>query len=88
MRMQMIEHSRLRGVNRFVPDGTVCDYPEFTPEPFKEDDLWHADPEEMNLLNDLSSMMMPVRLHACRQQCRFYGCVSSACESPRAVRQL
>ena len=48
MGAQLIEQSRLQGVEKFVALGTVCAYPKFTPVPFKEDDLWNGYPEETN----------------------------------------
>jgi GDP-L-fucose synthase len=36
----MMEEGRLYGIKKFVALGTVCAYPQYTPVPFKEEDLW------------------------------------------------
>ena len=38
MGTQLIESSRLEGVEKFVAVGTICAYPKYTPVPFKEED--------------------------------------------------
>ena len=38
MGIELMEQSRLAGVEKFVQIGTVCSYPKFTPVPFREDD--------------------------------------------------
>jgi GDP-L-fucose synthase len=48
MGTNVIEESRLRGIDKTVLIGTICSYPKFTPVPFKEDDLWGGYPEETN----------------------------------------
>jgi GDP-L-fucose synthase len=68
---QLMEESRLRGVNKFVAVGTVCAYPKFTPVPFKEDDLWNGYPEETNAPYGLAKKMMLVQSQAYRQQYGF-----------------
>ena len=71
MGTQLIEQSRLRGVNKFVATGTVCAYPKFTPVPFKEDDLWNGYPEETNAPYGLAKKMMLVQSQAYREQYGF-----------------
>jgi GDP-L-fucose synthase len=44
----VLEQSRLQHVNKLVMLGTICEYPKFTPAPFREDDLWNGYPEETN----------------------------------------
>jgi GDP-L-fucose synthase len=44
----VLEQSRLHGVGKVVMLGTICEYPKFTPPPFREDDLWNGFPEETN----------------------------------------
>ena len=44
----VLEQSRLRHVSKLVMLGTICEYPKFTPAPFREDDLWNGYPEETN----------------------------------------
>jgi len=71
MGVQLIEESRLHGVQKFLATGTVCAYPKFTPVPFKEDDLWNGYPEETNAPYGLAKKMMLVQSQAYRQQYRF-----------------
>jgi len=71
MGVQLIEQSRLRGVNKFVATGTVCAYPKFTPVPFKESDLWNGYPEETNAPYGLAKKMMLVQSQSYREQYGF-----------------
>src|SRR5437773_5490233 len=71
MGAQLIEQSRLHGVQKFVAVGTVCAYPKFTPVPFKEDDLWNGYPEETNAPYGLAKKMMLVQSQAYRDQYGF-----------------
>src|SRR5256885_6299200 len=71
MGAQLIEQSRLRGVQKLVAIGTVCAYPKFTPVPFKEDDLWNGYPEETNAPYGLAKKMMLVQSQAYREQYGF-----------------
>jgi GDP-L-fucose synthase len=48
MGANVLEQSRLGGVEKLVVVGTVCAYPKLTPVPFREDDLWNGYPEETN----------------------------------------
>lgn len=68
MGTQLIEHSRLKGVRKFVALGTVCAYPKFTPVPFKEDDIWNGYPEETNAPYGLAKKMMLVQAQSYREQ--------------------
>lgn len=71
MGTQLIEQSRLRGVEKFVAIGTVCAYPKFTPTPFKEDDIWNGYPEETNAPYGLAKKMMLVQAQSYREQYGF-----------------
>jgi GDP-L-fucose synthase len=73
MGVQLIEESRLAGVERFVCLGTVCAYPKHAPVPFQEDDLWNGYPEETNAPYGLAKKMLLVQLQAYRQQYGFEG---------------
>jgi nucleoside-diphosphate-sugar epimerase len=44
----MLEHARRNDVKKFVQMGTICSYPNLTPIPFKEEDLWDGYPEVTN----------------------------------------
>ena len=71
MGTQLIEQSRLYGVEKFVAIGTICAYPKFTPVPFKESDLWNGYPEETNAPYGLAKKMMLVQSRAYREQYGF-----------------
>ena len=71
MGAQLIEQSRLRGVDKFVAIGTVCSYPKFARVPFREDDLWDGYPEETNAPYGLAKKMLLVQGQAYRQQYGF-----------------
>jgi GDP-L-fucose synthase len=71
MGIQLMEASRLAGVEKFVQIGTVCSYPKFTPVPFQEDDLWNGYPEETNAPYGLAKKMLLVQGQAYRAQYGF-----------------
>jgi GDP-L-fucose synthase len=73
MGAQLIEASRLAGVEKFVQVGTICSYPKFAPVPFKEADLWEGYPEETNAPYGLAKKLLLVQLEAYRQQYGFNG---------------
>ena len=71
MGLELMEQSRLAGVEKFVQIGTVCSYPKFTPVPFHEDDLWNGYPEETNAPYGIAKKMLLVQGQAYRQQYGF-----------------
>lgn len=71
MGTQLIEQSRLNGVEKFVGIGTICAYPKHTPVPFKEEDLWIGYPEETNAPYGLAKKMMLVQAQSYRMQYNF-----------------
>jgi GDP-L-fucose synthase len=71
MGIQLIEESRLAGVEKFVTVGTVCSYPKYTPIPFHEDDFWDGYPEETNAPYGLAKKMLLVQGQAYREQYDF-----------------
>lgn len=71
MGTQLIEQSRLHGIEKFVAIGTICAYPKFTPVPFREEDLWIGYPEETNAPYGLAKKMMLVQSQAYRDQYGF-----------------
>jgi GDP-L-fucose synthase len=71
MGAQLIEQSRLHGVDKLVAVGTVCSYPKFAPVPFREEDLWAGYPEETNAPYGLAKKMLLVQSQAYRQQYGF-----------------
>jgi GDP-L-fucose synthase len=48
MGILLMEESRKYGVQKFTQVGTICAYPNNTPVPFKEEDLWNGYPEVTN----------------------------------------
>ncbi|MEZ6163662.1 MAG: NAD-dependent epimerase/dehydratase family protein [Phycisphaerales bacterium] len=52
MALHLIEQARVDGLiergGKFVQTGTICAYPNLTPVPFKEDNLWNGYPEVTN----------------------------------------
>ncbi|MDF2717503.1 MAG: NAD-dependent dehydratase [Paenibacillus sp.] len=71
MGAHLIEHSRHKGVEKFVAIGTICSYPKFAPVPFSEADLWNGYPEETNAPYGLAKKMMLVQSQAYRKQYGF-----------------
>jgi GDP-L-fucose synthase len=71
MGIQLMEHARRSGVEKFVTVGSVCAYPKFTPVPFREDDLWNGYPEETNAPYGLAKRMLLVQSQAYRAQYGF-----------------
>jgi len=68
MGVQLMHASWQAGVAKFVVIGTICAYPEITPVPFKEEDLWNGYPEETNAPYGLAKKMLLVQSQAYRQQ--------------------
>jgi GDP-L-fucose synthase len=73
MGIELIEESRLAGVQKFVALGTICAYPKFAPIPFREEDLWTGYPEETNAPYGLAKKIMLVQCQAYRQEYGFDG---------------
>lgn len=71
MGVHLMEEARKAGVKKFLSLGTICQYPKFTPVPFKEEDLWNGYPEETNAPYGLAKKMMLVQGQAYRQQYGF-----------------
>lgn len=73
MGVNVIEASRLSGVDKFVQVGTVCSYPKHTKVPFVEDDLWKGFPEETNAPYGIAKRGLLIMLQAYRAQYGFNG---------------
>lgn len=71
MGIPLMHHAWRAGVAKFVALGTVCNYPKFTPVPFREDDVWNGYPEETNAPYGLAKKMLLVQLQSYRQQYGF-----------------
>src|SRR3954466_15609318 len=74
MGTNVFEASRELGVEKLVAACSVCAYPEFTPVPFKEDDIWDGYPEESNAPYGLAKKMLLVLSDAYRRQYGFDSC--------------
>jgi GDP-L-fucose synthase len=64
----VVEESRRRGVEKTVLLGTICSYPNYTPVPFSEDDLWNGYPEETNAAYGVAKKAVLVHAQANRKQ--------------------
>lgn len=71
MGVNLMEAARKEGVEKFVGLGTICQYPKFTPVPFKEEDLWNGYPEETNAPYGLAKKMLLVQAQSYRKQYGF-----------------
>ncbi len=71
MGIQLMECSRLLGVEKFVAVGTVCAYPKFCPIPFREEDLWNGYPEETNAPYGIAKKILAVQSQSYREQYGF-----------------
>ena len=68
MALHLIEHARLRRIDKFVQVGTICAYPKHTPVPFREDDVWNGYPEETNAPYGIAKKAAMVMLDGYRRQ--------------------
>ena len=71
MGVPLLHEAWRAGVSTFVALGTVCAYAEFTPVPFREEDLWNGYPAETNAPYGLAKKMLLVQSQAYRQQYGF-----------------
>lgn len=68
MGTNIIEASRVYGVEKLVLIGTVCSYPKHCVTPFKEEYIWLDYPEETNAPYGIAKKAMLVQAQAYRQQ--------------------
>jgi GDP-L-fucose synthase len=68
MGLHLIEGARRFGIKKFVQVGTICAYPNHTPVPFNESDLWNGYPEVTNAPYGLAKKSLLVMCQAYRQQ--------------------
>jgi GDP-L-fucose synthase len=73
MGVQLIHAAYQANVKKFVCVGTICAYPNFTPVPFKESDLWNGYPEVTNAPYGIAKKALLVQLQSYRQQYGFNG---------------
>src|SRR6266446_4276214 len=68
MGLHLIEGARKHGLKKFVQTGTICAYPNLTPVPFKEADLWNGYPEVTNAPYGIAKKSLLVMCQGYRQQ--------------------
>lgn len=68
MGLHLIEGARKRGLKKFVQTGTICAYPNLTPVPFKEENLWNGYPEVTNAPYGIAKKALLVMCQSYRQQ--------------------
>jgi GDP-L-fucose synthase len=73
MGAQLIHAAYEAEVEKFVCVGTICAYPNLTPVPFHEDNLWNGYPEVTNAPYGIAKKALLVQLQAYRQQYGFNG---------------
>lgn len=73
MGVQLIHAAYQAAVQKFVCIGTICAYPNFTPVPFKESDIWNGYPEVTNAPYGVAKKALLVQLQSYRQQYGFNG---------------
>jgi len=69
----LIEHARRHKIEKFVTIGTICAYPNLTPTPFKEEDLWNGYPETTNAPYGIAKKALLVQSQAYRDEFDFNG---------------
>ena len=67
----LMEYARRAQLQKFVTVGTICEYPKFTPVPFREETLWDGYPEETNAPYGLAKKMLLVQGQSYRQEYGF-----------------
>ena len=68
MALHLIEQARLSNVEKFVQVGTICAYPNLTPVPFQEENLWNGYPEVTNAPYGIAKRAALTMLEAYRAQ--------------------
>ena len=68
MGMHLVEGARRFGIKKFVQVGTICAYPNHTPVPFNEADLWNGYPEVTNAPYGVAKKALLVMCQSYRQQ--------------------
>jgi GDP-L-fucose synthase len=68
MGAHVLEQARIHGTRKVVTLGTICEYPKFTPVPFREDELWNGYPEETNAPYGIAKKSVLVGAQTYREQ--------------------
>ena len=68
MGLHLIEGARRHGLKKFLQVGTICAYPNLTPVPFKEENLWTGYPEVTNAPYGIAKKALLTMCQAYREQ--------------------
>lgn len=68
MGLHLIEEARKAAVEKLVVVGTICAYPNMTPVPFREEELWNGYPEVTNAPYGIAKKALLVQCQGYRQQ--------------------
>ena len=68
MGLHLVDSAHATGVRKFVGLGSVCEYPDDAPIPFKEESLWNGYPSQMTSPYGLAKKMMLVASQAYNAQ--------------------
>jgi len=71
MGIELMEQARQFGVEKFTILGTICSYPNHTPVPFSEEDLYEGYPEETNAPYGIAKKALLTQSRAYRKQYDF-----------------
>jgi len=71
MALHLVDAAYNAGVKKFVGLGSVCEYPDDSPIPFREQDLWQGYPSQMTAPYALAKRMMLVASQAYNSQYDF-----------------
>ncbi|MDS0261249.1 GDP-L-fucose synthase [Haloarcula sp. S1CR25-12] len=71
MGIELLEQARRHGVEKVTLLGTICAYPEVTPIPFREENLFEGFPEETNAPYGVAKRSLLVQSQAYRKQYDF-----------------
>ena len=71
MGIELMEQARQFGVEKFTILGTICSYPNHTPVPFSEEDLYGGYPEETNAPYGIAKKALLTQSRAYRKQYDF-----------------
>ncbi|MDL0131099.1 GDP-L-fucose synthase [Halobacterium salinarum] len=71
MGIELMEQARQYGVEKFTILGTICSYPNHTPVPFSEDELYEGYPEETNAPYGIAKKALLTQSRAYRKQYDF-----------------
>jgi GDP-L-fucose synthase len=68
MGLHLIETARVAKLKKFVQVGTICAYPNLTPVPFRESEIWNGYPEVTNAPYGVAKKALLVMCQAYREQ--------------------